>query len=92
LGSLIFSLYIVLAPVVFKGYHFGKYMMGMKIVKNNYDNPSFINIIIRELSKMIYTIPFIGIILVLISNYMMNAREDGKAIHDIIARTKVINV
>ncbi|MGL5312925.1 MAG: RDD family protein, partial [Peptostreptococcaceae bacterium] len=46
LGSLIFSLYIVLAPVVFKGYHFGKYMMGMKIVKNNYDNPSFINIII----------------------------------------------
>lgn len=92
LGSLIFSLYIVLAPVIFKGYHFGKYMMGMKIVKNNYKNPSFTNIVIRELSKMIYTIPFIGIVLVLVSNYMMNTREDGKAIHDIIARTKVINI
>lgn len=92
IGSLIFTLYSILVPVIFKGYHFGKYMLGMKIVRDNYDNPSIVNIIVRELCKMIYTIPLIGIILALVSNYIMSSREDGKAIHDIIARTKVINV
>ena len=46
-------------------------MMGMKIVTDNYNNPSFVHIIVRELCKVIYTIPFIGIILVLVSNYVM---------------------
>ena len=45
-----------------------------------------------SIGSLIYTIPFIGIILVLVSNYIMSKREDGKALHDIIARTKVINV
>lgn len=92
IGSLIFTIYIMLAPILFKGYHFGKYMLGMKIVKDNYENPSILNILIRELSKMIYMIPILGVILAIISNYMMNIREDGKAIHDIISKTKVINV
>lgn len=92
IGSLLFTIYIILAPVIFKGYHFGKYMMGMKIVKDNYHDPSILNIIIRELSKIIYTIPIVGIILVIVSNYMINIREDGKSIHDLIARTKVINI
>ena len=90
ISSRILALLIV--PVIFKGYHFGKYMMGMKIVTDNYNNPSLVHIIVRELCKVIYTIPFIGIILVLVSNYIMSKREDGKALHDIIARTKVINV
>ena len=92
IGSLIFTMYTILAPILFKGYHFGKYMMGMKIVKDNYEDPSIFNMIVRELSKIIYTIPIIGVVLAIVSNYMMNIREDGKAIHDIIAKTKVINV
>lgn len=92
IGSFIFTTYIIIAPVIFKGYHFGKYMMGMKIVKDDYNNPTIINIIIREFSKLIYVIPVIGVILAVISNYMMNIREDGKSIHDIIAKTKVINI
>lgn len=92
LGSLIFTTYIILFPTFFRGYHFGKYMMGIKIVKNNYENPSIVNIIVREVSKMIYVIPILGVILAIISNYMMNIREDGKSIHDIVARTKVIRV
>ena len=71
IGSLIFTIYLILVPVIFKGYHFGKYMMGMKIVTDNYNNPSLVHIIVRELCKVIYTIPFIGIILVLVSNYVM---------------------
>lgn len=92
IGSLIFTSYSIMAPVIFKGYHFGKYMMGMKIVTDSYNNPSIVHIIIRELCKVIYTVPFIGIILVLVSNYIMSRREDGKSLHDIISRTKVINV
>lgn len=92
IGSLIFTIYIILAPILFKGYHFGKYMMGMKIVKDDYDNPSIFNILVREMCKMIYIIPIVGVILAIISNYMVNVREDGKAIHDIIAKTKVINI
>lgn len=92
IGSLLFTIYIILAPILFKGYHFGKYMMGMKIVKDNYDNPSILNILVREISKMIYVIPIVGIILAIVSNYMINIRDDGKTIHDMIAKTKVISV
>ena len=92
IGSLIFTVYIILAPILFKGYHFGKYMMGMKIVKDDYDNPSILNIFVREMCKMIYIIPIVGVVLAIISNYMVNVREDGKTIHDIIAKTKVINI
>lgn len=92
IGSLIFTIYIILSPTIFKGYHFGKYIMGMKIVKDNYENPSIANIVVRELSKIIYIIPIIGIIFAVTSNYMINIREDGKSIHDIVAKTKVIKV
>lgn len=92
MGSLFFTIYIILSPVIFKGYHFGKYMMNIKIVKDNYNDPSFLNILVRELCKMMYVIPILGVILAIVSNYMINAREDGKAIHDIISKTKVIRV
>ena len=92
LGNLIFTLYLILVPTIFKGYHFGKYMMGMKIVTDNYNNPTILHIMIRELCKIIYTIPLVGVVLALVSNYIRLKREDGKAIHDIIAKTKVINI
>jgi len=92
IGSIIFTLYLILVPTIFKGYHFGKYMMGMKIVTDNYNNPTILHIMIRELCKIIYTIPLVGVVLALVSNYIRLKREDGKAIHDIIAKTKVINI
>lgn len=92
IGSIIFTLYLILVPTIFKGYHFGKYMMGMKIVTDNYNNPTILHIMTRELIKIIYTIPLVGVVLALVSNYIRLKREDGKAIHDIIAKTKVINI
>lgn len=92
LGNLIFTLYLILVPTIFKGYHLGKYMMGMKIVTDNYNNPTILHIMTRELCKIIYTIPLVGVVLALVSNYIRLKREDGKAIHDIIAKTKVINI
>ena len=92
IGSIIFTLYLILVPTIFKGYHFGKYMMGMKIVTDNYNNPTILHIMTREVCKIIYTIPLVGVVLALVSNYIRLKREDGKAIHDIIAKTKVINI
>lgn len=88
MGSIIFTLYLILVPTIFKGYHFGKYMMGMKIVTDNYNNPTILHIMIRELIKIIYTIPLVGVVLALVSNYIRLKREDGKAIHDIIAKQR----
>ena len=48
--------------------------------------------IVRELSKIMYTLPIIGIILILISQFLMTRREDGKTLHDLIAGTRVIRI
>lgn len=90
--SISFVLYSILAPTLCKGYQMGKYLFGMKIVTDRYDQPSFFKLALRELSKIMYTIPIIGIILIFISQFLMGRREDGKALHDLIAGTKVIHI
>lgn len=92
LMSVIFVLYSILAPTFCQGYQLGKYLLGMKIVTDTYDNPGFFKLLIREFSKMMYALPVIGIILVLISQFLMGKREDGKALHDLIAGTRVIHI
>lgn len=90
--SFIFIAYAILTPTFCKGYQLGKYMLGMKIVTDTYETPSFIKLLIREMSKVIYMMPFIGIGFILVSQFLMNKREDGKALHDLIAKTKVIRI
>lgn len=90
--SVVFMAYAILMPTFWKGYQLGKYMLGMKIVTDTYGEPSFIKLLIREMSKMIYVIPFIGIGGILVSQFLMNSREDGKALHDLVAGTRVIRV
>lgn len=92
LMSVIFVLYSILVPTFCQGYQLGKYLLGMKIVTDNYDNPAFFKLVIREFSKMMYALPVVGIILVLISQFLMGKREDGKALHDLIAGTRVIHI
>ena len=92
LASIGFVLYSVLTPTFCKGYQLGKYLLGMKIVTDTYDQPSVWRFIVRELSKIMYTLPIIGIILILISQFLMTRREDGKTLHDLIAGTRVIRI
>lgn len=90
--SIVFILYTILVPTFFKGYHLGKYLLGMKIVTDKYEDPNFLQIVMRELSKMMYGIPFIGIGFLLVSQFLMAKREDGKSLHDLIAKTRVIRL
>lgn len=92
LASIGFVLYSVLTPTFCKGYQLGKYLLGMKIVTDTYDQPSVWRFIVRELSKIMYTLPIIGIILILTSQFLMTRREDGKTLHDLIAGTRVIRI
>lgn len=90
--SLVFVLYSILVPVFCKGYQLGKYLLGMKIVTDDYKQPRVWKFIIRELSKVMYAIPLIGIGFLLVSQFLMARREDGKALHDLIAGTRVIYI
>lgn len=92
LMSVLFIAYTILVPTLWQGYQLGKYMLGMKIVTESYAQPSFMQMLLREMSKMLYVIPFVGIGFILVSQFLMNRREDGKALHDLIAKTKVIYV
>lgn len=90
--SLIYMVYTILVPTLCQGYQLGKYLLGMKIVTDTYDNPGFSKMVVRELSKVIYAIPIAGVIFIIVSQYLMNTREDGKTIHDLIAHTRVIRI
>ncbi len=90
--SIMFVLYSILTPTFCKGYQLGKYLLGMKIVTDTYNQPSFFKLAIRELIKVMYAIPVIGIIFILVSQFLMGKREDGKMLHDLIAGTKVIRI
>lgn len=69
--SLIFVLYSILTPIFCKGYQLGKYLLGMKITTDDYKQPSVWRFIVRELSKVMYTIPLIGIGFLLVSQFLM---------------------
>ncbi len=88
--SLVWIVYAIGMPGLCKGYHIGKYLLGMKIVSEQFKQPSWGQLLKRELVKMSYVIPIIGIVFILISQYMMAAREDGKTLHDWVAKTQVI--
>ena len=90
--SVVFLLYSILTPVLCRGYQLGKYLLGMKIVTDNYSQPSAFKLCIRELGKVIYAVPIIGIGFLLTSQFLMTRREDGKTLHDLIAGTRVIRV
>lgn len=90
--SFIFVLYSILTPIFCRGYQLGKYLLGMKITTQDYKQPNVWRFIVRELSKIMYTIPLIGIGFLLVSQFLMARREDGKALHDLIAGTRVIRV
>lgn len=90
--SIMFVLYSILTPTFCRGYQLGKYLLGMKIVTDTYHEPSFFKLAIRELIKVMYAIPVIGIIFILVSQFLMGKREDGKMLHDLIAGTKVIRI
>lgn len=73
-----------------KGQSFGKRTQKMMVVSTKTDKPQkLIMIILRELFKGVLLIATFGVYM-LICGIMLNSRKDGRVIHDLVFRTKVI--
>lgn len=83
---------LVLLPIITKGYTIGKYLFNLKIYSKDSTSVSPIQILYREVAKLMYTIPLLGLILVLFSFYLINTTPNNQGIHDTFANTKVIKL
>ncbi len=73
-----------------KGQTFGKRTQKMMVVSTKTEQPpKLIMIILRELFKGVLLIGTYGVYM-LICGIMLNSRKDGRVIHDLIFKTKVI--
>ena len=82
---------VLVVPNLFnKGQTFGKRNQKMLVVSTKTDKaPSMLIVILREIFKGVLMIGTYGVYLV-ICGIMVNSRKDGRVIHDLIFKTKVI--
>ncbi|MGP4077688.1 RDD family protein [Halobacillus sp. K22] len=81
-------LYLLITPVIWKGYIIGKRIFNIRIVKTSGQNVTLLTMVMRVIvGGLIYALTF-GIALI-VSGIMVLAREDNRSIHDFIAGTYV---
>lgn len=82
---------VLIVPNFFsKGQSFGKRVQKMKVVYNSSsETPPLILVLFREVVKGMLLVFTFGLYL-LICGIMVNSRKDGRAIHDLLFKTKVI--
>ncbi|MBU3210336.1 RDD family protein [Clostridium algidicarnis] len=90
--GVLYITFLILLPIITKGYTVGKYLFNLKICSKDSTSVSPIQILYREVSKVMYTIPLLGLILVLFSFYLINTTPNNQGIHDIFANTNVIKI
>jgi uncharacterized RDD family membrane protein YckC len=80
--------YVLITPVLWKGYVVGKRIAGIRIVKKDGSNVHIGNMLMRTIvAGLVYGLTLgIGII---VSAFMVGLRADKRAIHDFIAGTYV---
>ncbi|MHA6252469.1 RDD family protein [Oceanobacillus sp. CAU 1775] len=86
--DLLHLLYYMILPIIWQGYTIGKNMLGIRIVRMDGGNVTFVNMLLRHLvGGLVYAFTLgIGVI---ISAFMVGMRSDKRAIHDFIAGTYV---
>ncbi|MBT2575675.1 RDD family protein [Bacillus sp. ISL-51] len=86
--SVILTVYSIVLPVYWNGYVIGKKICGIRIVKKDGTQASFLTMILRVIvGGIIYGITF-GIAAI-VSAFMVGMREDKRSIHDFVAGTYV---
>jgi uncharacterized RDD family membrane protein YckC len=86
--STITFLYVLITPVLWKGYVVGKRIAGIRIVKKDGSNVHIGNMLMRTIVAGIAYALTLGIGII-VSAFMVGIREDKRAIHDFIAGTYV---
>lgn len=90
--GILYIIFLVLAPIITKGYTVGKYLFNLKIYSKKGTTVSPMQILYREITKLMYTIPLLGLILAFFSLYLINTTPNNQGIHDIFADTKVVKL
>lgn len=86
--KLLYAVYGALMTEYF-GMSLGKYFGRLKVLDVSGAKTPILYSGLRELSKSMYFIPYIGWTAGLISLGMMAVRKDGRALHDFIGNTRV---
>lgn len=93
LGTTIFIIftfiaYRIIVPLYMDGATFGKKIFRFKIVQLNGEPLTFKTMLMRESVYILYVMTFF--LLLLASGFMLYNRDDHRAVHDLIAGTKVV--
>lgn len=89
LFKLLFAVYAALMTEYW-GKTVGKYFGKLRVVDVSGVKPSILYVGLRELTKTLYLVPYVGAALLLISLIMMAVRRDGRTLHDLVGNTKVV--
>ncbi|WP_181350327.1 RDD family protein [Thalassobacillus sp. CUG 92003] len=86
--DLISLLYGLSVPVLWQGYMIGKRIVGIRIVKTDGSNVTFLTMVMRLIVGSLAYMATLGIGII-VSAFMVGFRHDNRAIHDFIAGTYV---
>lgn len=89
LFKLLFAVYGVLFTE-YMGMTAGKYFGKLRVVDFRGGRASILYVGMRELTKSLYLIPWLGWGLAFISLVMMAVRKDGRMLHDLVGSTRVV--
>lgn len=85
---LIVTAYMIILPVIWYGWTIGKRLMGIRVTHVDGTDVSWPEMVKRELFILVvYSLTF-GIFL-LLASVMVITRKDKRALHDLMAKTKV---
>lgn len=85
---LIVTAYMIILPVIWYGWTIGKRLMGIRVMQMDGTDVSWPAMVKRELFILVvYSLTF-GIFL-LLASVMVITRKDKRALHDLMAKTKV---
>lgn len=85
---LIVTVYMISLPVIWYGWSVGKQLLGIRITQMNGKDVTWQVMVKRELFILVVYILTFGLFL-LLSGIMMITRKDKRALHDLMAGTKV---
>lgn len=91
LFKLLFAVYGALLTEYW-GKTIGKFFGKLRVVDVDGGKPAILYVGLRELTKTLYLVPYIGLILLVISLIMMCFTREGRTIHDVVGNTKVVFV
>ena len=89
LFKLLFAVYGALLTE-YMGMTAGKYFGKLRVADNRGGKAPILYVGLRELTKSLYLIPWLGWGLALVSLAMMAVRRDGRTLHDLVGSTRVM--